>query len=268
MKENLENDSLAREKLQQNLRGRFPQLQIISLRELVEKIAVVSKVRVGNDRTYNNYDEVTPTHTDNYGCLIPHKDGKELGPAYKTLLDSQNLNPGDLLISYRGTKHYSVGRAAKKYTRKTIGNNAAIRIQFKQDEQEELPIMVQSYLNLDYVQEYLQSVATLPQNSKYPRKSLTSKILLELPIPKFEVFESAIYKEQHLYNLEIRDLLHQVCEYSQRIQENLQNTLNKDLELYSQDPFKFKNNIISKKILEGQIAQLKIDLEHLEKPRY
>ena len=265
LNKNIEDDLLAKERFIKILKGTFPSQSIITLGEIVKKIAVVSKVRVGNDLTWNDYDEVTPTKLDAYGILIPHRKGKDLGPANKNLLESQNLNPGDLLISYRGSKHYSVGRAGDNYMRKTIGNNGAIRIQFDEEVNKEIPVMLQSFLNLQYVQEYLLSVAQVSSESKYPRKILTSQILLELPIPKFEVQYNNSYKNKYEKNLELINTLDNISQFTTQLKSKLEKNVAKQLENYLADYTNSdSDNETHDKQMEASLNMLEMNLKQLE----
>ncbi|SFV64277.1 hypothetical protein MNB_SM-4-1679 [hydrothermal vent metagenome] len=248
-------------KLIQILKEEFPKCEIIALEDIVSKIAVITKVRVGKKCFFNDYDEVTLSHTDHKGILLPYKKGEEFSSlANKTSIYSQSLNAGDILISYRAAKRYAVGRVGDDYKRAIVGNNSAIRIQFNKDIDEEVPSMVYNYLELPFIQEYLKEISS---DSNYSRQLLSPEMLLQLPIPAFDVNESFSYSKIHEKRQDMIKELQDISKSTIAISQKLQTSTDKDLTTYNTDVASFKgfleeqeriNNLL--KIIEAQLREI------------
>jgi len=170
--------------LKAKLEEEFHDVSIVKLKDLTKKIAVISKVRVGTKRDFINYNEVTLVDIDAYGIIQVNSAKKKPAPANASAIASQALHKNDLLVSYRGLD-IQVGRIDKEYKDPVVSNNSAIRIQFEYkdaQEEEEVSLFVQTYLQLPYVKEY---IAKRPQSTENNRKILSPLFLANLPIPLF-----------------------------------------------------------------------------------
>jgi hypothetical protein len=168
--------------LEAKLKALFPNTEIVKLEDITTKIAGISKVRVGKDRTYTDYDEISLNDINEYGMVYIPKNPKEVGPANYTAIRSQILQPGDIVMTQRG-KVGKVGLIGNNYKRAIVGNNSMIRIQFPHNRNNETSQFVQAYLQLPYVREYLNNQITC---GSVDRKILSAATLSNLPIPMFK----------------------------------------------------------------------------------
>ena len=181
--------------LHAKLQEEFPNSKIVKLKNLAKKIAVLSKVRVGKQRTVHDYHEVTLNNVNEYGIIIPDNTKEKPEPANSSTVISQALHKNDLLVPYRGLE-MKVGRIDREYEKPIVSNNSVIRIQFEyadKEEEEEISMFVQAYLQLPYVKEY---IASRPQSSENDRKILSPLFLSNLLIPLF-----------HSRNYDFKDLI-------------------------------------------------------------
>ena len=178
-------------KLEEILKDKFPDTKIVKLKEYTYKIAGISKVRYGDNRSDSDYDEISLNNIDEYGVIYIPKDSKESSPANPVALINQSLQPGDLIILHRG-KIGKMGIVGDKYKRRIVGNNSMIRIQFKSKRLVDTPWFVMQYLQLPYVKEYINTY--IPSSGSSKRKILNPEVLAELPIPLFQESNGA-YRE-------------------------------------------------------------------------
>lgn len=180
------------------LKKEFPNTEIVKLEDITTKIAGISKVRVGKNRTYVDYDEISLNDIDEHGIVFVSDNPKEVDPAYNSAIRSQSLQPGDLVMTRRG-KVSKVGLIGHNYNRVIVGNNSMIRIQFPNNRSKETPLFVQAYLQLPYIKEYLNNSITC---GSIDRKILSAASLSKLPIPLFEEgggeFTNFIYTRMEL----------------------------------------------------------------------
>lgn len=176
--------------LHKRIKKQFPDVDIVKLKDLTKKIAVVSKVRIGDEKKRDVFDyyEVTLSDINEYGIIIINTTKDKPAPANKRALSSQRLHKNDLLVSYRGI-YIKVGRIDREYDIPVVSNNSVIRIEFNNDndtDQEELSMFVQAYLQLPFIKEY---IANRPQentnDTKHKRKIIGPLFLSNIPIPKF-----------------------------------------------------------------------------------
>jgi len=216
--------------LKAKLEKEFIGIEIVKLEDLAKKIAVISKVRVGKERSVVDYHEVTLADVNEYGIITVDSTKEKPAPANSSAIASQALHKNDLLVSYRGVD-IKVGRIDKEYEKPIVSNNSAIRIQFDyedKEEEEEVSIFVQMYLQLPYVKEY---IASRPQSSKNDRKILSPLFLSNLPI---SLFHSRNYDFKDLINNRLKilssakDMLHEM----QQLVKRLENHKNDSLSLY------------------------------------
>jgi len=227
--------------LKAKLEKEFIGVEIVKLEDLAKKIAVISKVRVGDKREFVNYDEVTLTDVDEYGVIAVDPAKKRPAPANTNAIVSQALHKNDLLVSYRGVD-IKVGRIDKEYKEPIVSNNSAIRIQFDygdKDEEEEISMFVQAYLQLPYVKEY---IVKRPQSSENDRKILSPLFLSNLPIP---LFHSRNYDFKDFINtrLEILNSAKDILYEMQQLLKQLENHKDEALPTY------LSNKNFSSKIL-------------------
>ena len=216
--------------LKAKLEEEFIGVEIVKLKDLTKKIAVISKVRVGKERNFVNYDEVTLADTDEYGIIQIDSTKKKPSPANSSAIATQRLHKNDLLVSYRGLD-IQVGRIDREYKQPVISNNSAIRIQFEyadEYEEEEVSIFVQAYLQLPYVKEY---IAKRPQSSENNRKILGPLFLANIPIP---LFHSRNYDFKELVNNRLKavNIVKELLEEMQELKVRLENHKNDSLSLY------------------------------------
>ena len=148
---------------------------IVSLREMVEKVSKISKihVRVCND---TNYDEITLKGVDGDGIVKIITD-TEHKPANSSALERQRLHKGDLVFNYRG-KIATVGLINHEHDKPLVGNHGMMKITFAQERKEDTPKYVQTYLQTNLIKTFLFSVME--------NNTLSTELIYSLPIPKFE----------------------------------------------------------------------------------
>lgn len=169
-------------KFENRLKELFANAKIIKLKDITTKIATISKVRVGQTRTFSEYDEISLNDLDAYGVITVPEIPKYLGPANASSISSQRLCEGDLVLTHRGSV-FKVGLVGSEYKKVIVGNNSMIRIQFPHAKNQYTPLFVQAYLQLPFVKEYLNKQITCGSKE---RKILSSANLAELPIPEFD----------------------------------------------------------------------------------
>lgn len=217
-------------KLEKLLLNKFPNKKIVTLKDLAEKISIISKVRYGHNKTFTDYDEISLRNIDEYGYIYISENDKPSEPANETAVKNQELHESDLIILHRG-KVGKMGIIGKEYKRKIVGNNSMIRIQFKQNRKVDTPWFVMQYLQLDYVKEYLNTLAPACGSNK--RKILNSEMLKELPIPEFKeqggLFKELLFERKH-FLLEADHLVNKIgklkSEYETLIDESVQSVIN------------------------------------------
>ncbi len=207
--------------LKAKLKKEFIGIEIVKLKDLAKKIAVISKVRVGKERSVFDYHEVTLADVNEHGIITVDFTKEKPAPANGSAIASQALHKNDLLISYRGVD-IKIGRIDKEYKKPIVSNNSAIRIQFdyeSEEEEEEVSIFVQMYLQLPYVKEY---IVKRPQSSENNRKILSPLFLSNMPIP---LFHSRNYDFKDLINnrLKILNSAKEMLHKMQKLVKKLEN---------------------------------------------
>ncbi|MDD2358309.1 MAG: hypothetical protein PHX13_10405 [Thiovulaceae bacterium] len=174
----------------------FGDIKLVTLGDLVKKIAIVSKVRIGSEERMTDqfYQEISLSDIDSYGIIHPPRNQKELGKANATALANQTLNPGDIVLSHRA-RTLTLGLFDGRYDQyPLIAQNSMMRIQFAQDRKVNTPLFIQAYLRLHLVRSHLNSI-TEESEKKQP---LSASHLLDLPIPYFEEHQNP-YSLKDLY---------------------------------------------------------------------
>ena len=229
--------------LQEKLQEEFSDVEIVTLKDLTKKIAVISKVRIGNERGVTDYHEVTLTDVNAYGIIEVDLSKGTPAPANSSAIASQRLHKNDLLVSYRGMD-IKVGRIDREYKVPVVSNNSAIRIQFDYEdavEEEEVSIFVQIYLQLPYVKEYIDSREQTPDNN---RKLLSPTFLADLPIP---LFESRDYDFKDFITTRLQMLVsaQELMDKMQHLLKKVDNYKDEGVSLYLSDQ-NFSSNIALK----------------------
>ena len=229
--------------LKAKLEKEFIGIEIVKLEDLAKKIAVISKVRVGKERSVVDYHEVTLADVNEYGIITLDSTKEKPAPANSSAIASQALHKNNLLVSYRGVD-IKVGRIDKEYEKPIVSNNSAIRIQFDyedKEEEEEVSIFVQMYLQLPYVKEY---IASRPQSSKNDRKILSPLFLSNLPIPLFHS-RNYDFKDLIMNRLEILNSAKGMLYEMQQLVKKLENYKDEALPTYLSDK-NFSSKILLK----------------------
>lgn len=191
----------------------FPNTEITTLGSIVQKISLVANVRFTDKYNLDYYDyyEISLKDVDNFGVIKIIENKKHLGAASKELVDKYALKANDILLSYRGTKRITVARIGDNYNTTLVANSSTIRIAMKKGTSEDLAIMIQAYLNLDFIQSYLLSnFVQMRENGKYKRYLLSVKELNNLPIPNFQINTQYNFKELYQRRLILKEYVNKL----------------------------------------------------------
>lgn len=189
---------IQREEFIELLLKKFPNNEIVTLDNIVKKISLVPSVRSADENRlhYNDYYEISLKDTDCYGVIQVVEGRRHLGAASKELVKKYALKANDILLSYRSSRRITVARVGNDYPTTLVANASTIRIRMKDEAAEDLSILIQAYLNLDFVQEYLlPQKETVSEAQKHKRYLLNTKDLINLPIPNFHIDEQYSFKE-------------------------------------------------------------------------
>jgi len=192
-------------KLEELLIKKFPDIEITTIANLTQKVATISKVRIGKkeDRTYTDYDEISLNNIDEFGYIYVPDTDKQLEPASSKSIKRQALNHEDLVMLLRG-KIGKIGMIGDNYKRTIVGNTSMIRIQFNDEQKENFnPLYVMEYLKLPFVKEYIDTF--IPSSGSPNRKILNSEVIANLPIPvlthdKYKIFRGYILTKIKMIN--------------------------------------------------------------------
>jgi len=77
-------------KLEQILKEKFPNKEIVKLEDLTYKIAGISKVRYGDNCRDNDYDEISLNYINEYGTIYVPDNSKDSALANHTALENQS----------------------------------------------------------------------------------------------------------------------------------------------------------------------------------
>jgi len=213
-------------KLEQILKEKFPNKEIVKLEDLTYKIAGISKVRYGDNCRDNDYDEISLNYINEYGTIYVPDNSKDSALANHTALENQSLAEGDLIILHRG-KIGKMGIIGDSYKRRIVGNNSMIRIQFDKNRKVDTPWFVMQYLQLPYVREYIDTY--IPSSGSISRKILNPEVLSNLPIPIFNECDGK-YKELLFTR---KELYLQASRFNEKLQDAM--SIYKDLQDSSVD---------------------------------
>jgi len=177
-------------KFKEILKEKFPSNKIITLEEMVGHIGGTSKVRVGQERKFQDYAEISFKHINYKDLFYIPEDYKTPPPANRQVVTKQQLYINDILLPRR----FSIGKVGiisqellNKYPT-VVGHNNMIRIQFQENDLQDIPIYVLEYLKLPFVREYIDSQIKMIDEKEEPRTPnlLRASIIKELPIPEFK----------------------------------------------------------------------------------
>lgn len=225
-------------KLDLYLEQEFKNMPLVTLSYFTKKITLASKVRMGKSLTTSDYDEVALSNTDIHGVVQPYSRGEDLGLASEKALETQSLKEGDILISYRGQYGFRVGRVGNNYTRAIVSTNSNIRIQFKDDVDKEIPVLIQAYLELPAIQEYLKRCSA---SRDFSRKLLNAEILSNLPIPLFRSLDGLAFSEYYNKQLELQSVARRLSAKTRVISERIKKSADEDLALYFSNSMEFRD---------------------------
>jgi len=241
----------------------FPSLELTYLDSVTSKIALVPQVRLGDSLDFTDYEEVSLQNSkSDGGVLIPNNSQKPSYPANRILVDKHSLKKGDLLLSYRAKNSIKVLRVKETPKRAMIGNTATVRIEFKYHDLDTLPIIIQSYLQLDIVEDYLIDKAiNNKESNKTSRFLISPRILKDLPVPRFVAnssvdFEGIMMKRTHLITMN-ENILNQMKKLNIRSNIILQHSLPS----YINNTGKLKQTSLRDKDITNKLLKLQKCLE-------
>ena len=190
---------MTEKELIKKLSTEFTSAKIVRLKDITEKVSIIAKVRVRNNRTFTNYDEISLNNIDEYGEVFVPDDAKQQEPANTVAIEAQALRYGDLVLNQRTAK-MKIGFIGKrdKYKREIVGNNSMIKIRFKYNEIDTARF-VQLYLQLPYVLEYLNTLPICTYATKSSRRIINSEQIRELPIPEYIESKQLVSLSEALY---------------------------------------------------------------------
>lgn len=250
-------------KFKDDIQKIFPSLELTCLGSITNKIALVPQVRLGNSLEYTDYEEVSLQNSKSKGgVLIPSNSQKPSSPANRNLVDKHSLKKGDLLLSYRAKNRIKVLRVKETPKRAMVGNTATVRIEFKHHDLDTLPILIQSYLQLDIVEDYLIDKAIKNKESNNTSRFLISpRILKDLPVPRFVAnssvdFEGIMEKRTHLITMN-ENILNQMKKLYIRSNIILQHSLPS----YINNPGKLMQTSLRDKDITNKLLKLQKCLE-------
>jgi len=202
-----------REEFVKKLSVRFPQMQITTLGKLVKNISLSPSVRSGDKNKLDEnakYYEVGLRDIDEHGVVtIERCKNKELGGANNYFIKKYALKENDLLLPYRATLTMKVARVGSDYPHPLVTNASVIRIEMNKETPKELALLIQAYLSISYVQNYILPKHVHSPEKRFSRRLLSTKLLTELPIPHFtkEMVQEGGFSEIFLKHIEIENKL-------------------------------------------------------------
>ena len=202
-----------REHLLEKLGKSFPRMQITTLGKLVKNISLSPSVRSGDKNKLDEnakYYEVGLRDIDEHGVVtIERCKDKELGGANNYFINKYALKENDLLLPYRAALTMKVARVGSDYPHPLVTNASVIRIEMNKETPKELALLIQAYLSISYVQNYILPKHIYSQERKFSRKLLSTKLLTELPIPHFtrEMVAEGNFSEIYIKHIEIENKL-------------------------------------------------------------
>jgi len=252
-------------KFKEELGKLFPSLELTYLKNITDKIALVSQVRIGNSKNYTDYEEVSLINTNNeYGVIESQNPQKQSLPADYQAVQRHALKKGDLLLSYRAKHTIKVLRVKETPARAMVGNTSTIRVEFKDNCSELLPVLVQSYLNLDIVQSYLIALATKKHETDKTKRFLISpSTLRDLPIPHFNINKEIDYEKVFMQRLAMLHKTQKLLSLSKKLTIKSVNLLDTTLPSYENNTQELLQHTQGDRFLMDKIAMLHASMEDI-----
>lgn len=240
----------------------FPSLELTYLDEITSKIALVPQIRVGKPLEFRDYEEVSLLNSKSEnGVLISSESKKPSLPANAQLVHKHSLKRGDLLLSYRARNHIKVLRVKDTPQRAMVGNTATVRIEFENHDKKSMPLLVQSYLQLDIVQEYLIHKAIEHKKSKNTSRFLISpQFLRDLPTPRFIIDNDAEFEEVMIKRTHLSALSQEISDQIKELYHQSDKLLQCSLPSYINNPKKLKESSLRDKDVITKLIKLQQSL--------
>ena len=231
-------EQIEREYLLEKLGKNFPQIQITTLKKLVKNISLSPSVRSGDKNKFDEnakYYEVGLRDIDEHGVItIERCKDKKLGGANNYFINKYTLKENDLLIPYRAAHNIKVARVGSDYPYPLVTNASVIRIEMLKDTPKEFALLIQAYLSIDYVQNYILPKHVHSPERKFSRRLISTKLLAKLPIPHFtkEMVTEGSFSEIYLKHLEIENKLTSLYKESENLIRCLSKEENEIIKLF------------------------------------
>lgn len=182
-------DKVRYENFLQQLKKSFNNIEITTLGELVKNISLSPSVRGGDKNSLDDnveYCEVGLRDIDEHNVVtIERYNDKKSGPANKKLVEKYALKENDLLVPYRASRNMKVARFGSNYPVPVVTNASVIHIKMEENTPQDLAILIQAYLSINYVQRYILPKEVYSTESTFKRHLLSINVLKELPVPNF-----------------------------------------------------------------------------------
>ncbi len=208
-------------KLLKKIKTFFPEHEIITLSDIVKNISNCPSVRGGDKEKLDFFDyyEVGLRDCNPFGVIEIDPDSKRrLGAANGSMVAKYKLRKNDLLLPYKVSRQIKVARIEKEYDLPMVTNTSTTRIEMYEDAPKEMAIIIQSYLDLPYIQEYLISISRAHLQRRAPLKP---QILLSLPIPRFDIDKNMDYSEIYNKHSEMEDIAKEIDHYSRKLRYSI-----------------------------------------------
>ena len=199
------------------IKEKYQNSKITTMQEMTKKIAGVSKVRVGKNRTINSYYEITLNEINEEGLIVPHNDIKKVDPANESAIITQKLHSGDLVFPRVFTKYKSfrIGRMEKTPTDYVVANNSMIKISFDDNQNNLLPKFIQYYLQHPMIYNYLYSLCS----GSGGREQISINDLKSLPVPVLTDDELSDIVSSIDFNIELQKQANLILEKANKLYE-------------------------------------------------
>jgi len=261
-----------REHLLEKLGKSFPRMQITTLGKLVKNISLSPSVRSGDKNKLDEnakYYEVGLRDIDEHGVVtIERCKNKELGGANNYFINKYALKENDLLLPYRATLTMKVARVGSDYPHPLVTNASVIRIEMHKGTPKELALLIQAYLSISYVQNYILPKHVHSPEKRFSRRLLSTKLLTELPIPHFtkEMVQEGGFSEIFLKHIEIENKLTILYKESRNLIRCLSRDEEETINLFLYKKEKLPHLLETETLILTKIDQLLQQIEslHLE----
>ena len=264
-----QDEQVKREHLEEKLNKSFPQMQITTLKKLVKNISLSPSVRSGNKNRLDEnarYYEVGLRDIDEHGVItIERCKDKNLGGANNYFINKYALKENDLLIPYRATLNMKVARVGSDYPLPLVTNASVIRIELFEETPKELALLIQAYLSIHYVQNYILPKHVHSPERRFSRRLISTKLLSELPIPHFtkEMVVEGGFSEIYLKHFEIENKLTSLYKDSKNLIDCLSRDEDETINLFLYHKEKLPSLLEKETHILTKIDQLLLQIETL-----